>query len=205
MSETLRPQNRQQVETLLQRYEPEPDHVRQVAWLADTLFLGLRKWHKLKETQREWLQVAALLHDIGWSMTPTGSDHHRHSARLIRSETWLGLDRADVKLVALVARYHRKAIPQARHRRYAALAPADQKVVSILAGLLRVADALDRTHTAVVQSLAVCLARDTIFLDLVTSHPCVAEETAVNSKKDLLELVTDRRVVVTVSPALAAE
>ncbi len=194
----MRTEIRRQVENLLQCYESEPEHVRQVSRLADLLFVGLQDWHQLGEEYHELLQVASLLHDIGWSQTPTGSGHHKHSARLIRDHPWEVFAPHAVKTVSLVARYHRKAIPKPTHLDYCALKPENQRVVGILGGMLRVADALDRTHTSVVQSMTVTLGNKEVVLDLIVNRPCPMELQAIEKKKDLLELVTHKTLVVNV-------
>jgi exopolyphosphatase/guanosine-5'-triphosphate,3'-diphosphate pyrophosphatase len=94
------------------RYDEEPSHSDQVAMLALQIFDGLGSWHKLDARSRELLHSAALLHDIGWSQTPDGKAHHKWSARLIQEYPWKNLAPEEVKLVAQVARYHRKDPPQ---------------------------------------------------------------------------------------------
>jgi exopolyphosphatase / guanosine-5'-triphosphate,3'-diphosphate pyrophosphatase len=184
-----------QVEKLLSQYEAEPDHVRQVAHLADLLYLGLQKWHGLGEKEQEWLQVAAHLHDIGWSQTSDGGGHHKHSARLIAAHAWEGLTAREVGMIAQVARYHRKSLPLPTHLDYMALTPPEQRQVDILAGILRVADALDRTHVSLVREVGVTLTPASIELLIHAAMPCPAELSTVEKKKDLLEMASRRRVL----------
>jgi exopolyphosphatase/guanosine-5'-triphosphate,3'-diphosphate pyrophosphatase len=54
-----------------------------------------------------------------------------------------------------VARYHRKSEPKAKHPEFAALTEEDQHLVRSLAGLLRVAIGLDRSHAGHVEDVAV--------------------------------------------------
>ena len=183
-----------QVEDLLLRYEVESTHVRQVKRLADNLFTGLRPWHRLGAEAQELLAVAALLHDLGWSQSPTGARHHKISARMIRAVSWDGFDAREVGLIAEIARYHRRALPSLRHRTYRNFSPADQRHISILAGVLRVADALDRTHSSVVDRIDVILKPSQVRLLLHTRSPCPAEISTAKEKGDLLELVMGRRL-----------
>src|SRR5271155_115647 len=146
------------------RYDEEPGHSDHVALLALQLFDGLRPWHDLGPRARELLHSAALLHDIGWSQTPDGKGHHKWSARLIQEQAWKNLTADEVTLVAQVARYHRKAPPEAEHAEFHALKASAQKIVMILGGVLRIADALDRTHTARIARIDVAIAKDAITL-----------------------------------------
>ena len=85
-----------EAEALLEKYEEEPSHVRHVARLADDLFLALSAWHRRGLAERRWLRLGALLHDIGWSQTPTGRGHHKESARLIGEHAWKNLPAAEI-------------------------------------------------------------------------------------------------------------
>ncbi len=68
-----------------------------------------------------------MLHDIGWSQTSDGAGHHKHSARMIGEHPWKHLRAADVKIVAQIARYHRKALPQPHHEPFHALPDRAQR------------------------------------------------------------------------------
>ncbi len=190
-----------EIDALLARYEEEPEHAAQVAALADDLFLALAPWHGRGDLDRRRLRTAALLHDIGWSQTPDGKGHHKESARLIAAWPWATLPPAEVGLVAQIARYHRKSLPHAGHAPYLALSEADRRTVSVLGGLLRIADALDRTHTRRVAAVRAEIAPEAIRL-LVTPHArdWDAERRAAEKKKDLLEREAGRIVAVLEAP-----
>ncbi len=174
-------------------HEPEPEHVRQVARLAVDLFDQLSGLHGLGAAEREWLEAAALLHDIGWSVVPDGKGHHKESARLIVSFKWLAIGRREVAIIAQIARYHRKSLPSREHVDFMALAEGDQQVVSKLAALLRIADGLDRQHLSRVASVQVRVTQDVVTV-LVSSTSGVTEELAAAANKaDLVELVFTRR------------
>lgn len=145
------------VRALMALHETEPVHVLHVRDLALLLFDGLARVHGLGAEDRILLDAAARLHDIGWAVTqPDGKGHHKASARLIREHGWVGVRPGLVALLALVARYHRKAIPEEKdHEEYAAVGRTDRRRVCWLGGLLRVADGLDRRHIQAVTGLEV--------------------------------------------------
>ena len=185
-----------EIAALLARYEEEPEHVTHVAALADALFLTLAPWHGRGEGCRRRLRTAALLHDIGWSQTPDGKGHHKESARLIIEAAWTTLPPSEVALVAQIARYHRKSLPHAGHARYIALPEADRRTVSVLGGLLRIADALDRTHTRRIAAVRAEIRPDALLLH-ATPQPGTgwkAEREMADKKKDLLEVEAGRAV-----------
>ena len=179
------------------RYDEEPTHSDQVAKLALELYDGLQDWHSYPARTRELLHSAALLHDIGWSQTPDGKGHHKESARLIREYKWRHLLPEEMELVAQVARYHRKAPPQPDHEEFQALKPSAQKTVMILGGILRLADALDRTHTARIIGIGrVEITKDAITVHVKPNGIWNAERATFEAKADMLQLVAKRPVQV---------
>lgn len=181
-------------EVLLKRYEQEPIHVRHVAKLAGQLFASLRSWHQRDDIAANHLHLAALLHDIGWSQSPDGSGHHKQSARLILAHAWQELLPADVPLIAQIARYHRKSLPCEKHKAYHALDAGPQQLVCELGGILRVADALDRTHTQRVQTVTATVKPHVIELSIRSLGPWIEERRMVLKKCDLLEIASQRKV-----------
>lgn len=178
------------------RYDEEPSHSDHVAMLAVQLFDGLHAWHKLETRARELLHTAALLHDIGWSQTPDGKGHHKWSARLIREHEWKNLAASEVAVVAQVARYHRKSPPEPDHAEFHALKVSERNVVMILGGILRVADALDRTHTAKIARLETSVGKEGIVVHVQPAGTWNAERATFELKSDMLQAAAARPVVV---------
>jgi exopolyphosphatase/guanosine-5'-triphosphate,3'-diphosphate pyrophosphatase len=176
------------------RYDEEPSHSDQVARLALELFDALGPWHQLGDRDRALLHCAALLHDIGWSQVPDGRGHHKWSARLIQEHGWKALKKEEVALVAQVARYHRKSLPKPEHEAFHALPTAGQKLVMILGGVLRVADALDRTHTARVKGVTATVGREALSVQVEAAGNWDEERDMFELKRDMLELAAGRTV-----------
>jgi exopolyphosphatase/guanosine-5'-triphosphate,3'-diphosphate pyrophosphatase len=176
------------------RYDEEPSHSDHVTLLALQLFDGLRPWHCLDSRARELLQSTALLHDIGWSQSPDGKGHHKWSARLIQEHPWKTLTPDEMSLVAQIARYHRKAPPQPDHAEFHALKTAAQKSVMILGGILRIADALDRTHTGKIARLEVSVDKEVILVRVQPAGTWDAERVAFEVKADMLQTAAQRLV-----------
>jgi exopolyphosphatase/guanosine-5'-triphosphate,3'-diphosphate pyrophosphatase len=127
------------------------EHGRQVARLALALFDALAGDLGLPAATRELLEYAALLHDVGHRIDR--DRHHRHSAYLIRNAELLGFEPLEIETIAQVARGHRKQIPRPSDPELRALPARTRRHVRALAALLRVADALDRTHFGVVREV----------------------------------------------------
>ena len=176
-----------EIEILLDRHETEPDHPRQVARLALALFEGLSPLHRYGASERRLLECAALLHDIGWSVSgPEGRAHHKASSRLIREFSWKTLTPTEVLCVAAVARYHRKALPKPDHEDLKTLSPADHSRVEWLAACLRTADGLDRRHLQQVTEVSVQISRQQTELWVDAPGRIDEELAAADQKSDLL-------------------
>jgi exopolyphosphatase/guanosine-5'-triphosphate,3'-diphosphate pyrophosphatase len=127
-------------------------HARTVTRLALELFDTARAagLHGLGGRERELLEHAAMLHDIGAFLAY--NSHHAHSYYLIRHADLLGFDQNDIALVAATAFFHRKAMPRKKHPEFASLSRDAQAAVRVLCLLLRVAESLDRSHSGLVRS-----------------------------------------------------
>lgn len=175
------------VHVLLRLHEVEPEHVRQVTRLALSLFDQLRPFHGYSDVERRLLECAALLHDIGWSVSGhEGRGHHKASAKLIREFPWKTLSPADIRCVAAVARYHRKALPRNGHPDLDGMNPVERTRVSWLAACLRTADGLDRRHLQRVTDIAVRSSNDSVDVWVSASDPIREELAAADKKSDLL-------------------
>ena len=92
------------------------EHAQQVARLALSIFDQTRSVHGLGDREREWLEYAALLHDVGVHISY--DRHHRHSYYLIKNGDLRGFEPQEIEVIALVARYHRQATPKKSHEGY---------------------------------------------------------------------------------------
>jgi exopolyphosphatase/guanosine-5'-triphosphate,3'-diphosphate pyrophosphatase len=139
---------------LLSRFVPDDRHARHVAFLSLQLFDGLRAWHGYGPREREWLNFAALLHDLGSAVAYDG--HSQHSAYIIRNGRLRGFTADEIEVVATVARYHGGARPRKRRDEgYSALPRKLRRIVRWLSAMLRIAEGFDRSHYQLVRGLTV--------------------------------------------------
>lgn len=127
------------------KFEFNERHALHVAALSKILFNELQPEHMLPARYEVILYVAALLHEVGMFVGTTG--YHKHSMYLISNSELFGLSEKDLLLVALVARYHRRASPKPTHSGYNTLDRDGRVAVAKLAAILRVADALEHSHS----------------------------------------------------------
>jgi exopolyphosphatase/guanosine-5'-triphosphate,3'-diphosphate pyrophosphatase len=174
------------------RFGWDEDHAMQVARLAVALFDATSALHGLGAHDRELLEHAALLHDIGQHVS--AESHHKHTAYLIQHGRLDGFEREEVDALAALARYHRRSEPKSSHEPFASLSPERRERVIRLAGLLRVADGLDYGHTGAVERLDVTVDRGVVRIELGSQGDLELALWGARSKRHLLERVLGRRV-----------
>ncbi|MEI6655390.1 MAG: HD domain-containing protein [Verrucomicrobiota bacterium] len=179
---------------LAERYQSDPSHSRHVSELCTLFFDNLTDLHQLTAHDALLLQVAAILHEVGTYISPRA--HHKHSEYIILNSEIFGLDRLDVTLVALIARYHRHSVPRPDHPSYGALNIDDRIRVNKLAAILRVADALERTHAQRVSQIEIRRDASQLRLRLPSITDAAVERLAMTSKADLFEQVFGLSVVI---------
>jgi len=197
---------RRSVEHLASLMDDDPAHRETTSRLALELFDLTRPWHHAGDAERELLEAAALLANVGLFVSHSG--YHRHTYYVIRNSDHLaGFTDSEVELIAQVARYHRKSPPKASHPPFVALSEDDQRTVRTLAGVLRVAVGLDRTFHGAVAGLSLTEADDGLELRV---HPRPGtgvdlEVYSASERRGLLEEVVGCPVtVVEASPTVAA-
>lgn len=144
---------RRSVIELAERCDYVPEHAQQIARISLMLFDRTRGIHGMTDREREWLEYAALLHDAGALISY--QRHHHHSYYLIKNGDLRGFEPAEIDTIALVARYHRRAIPERRHLGYGELPKKRRLIVRSLSAMLRLAENLDRSHAQSIVSVDV--------------------------------------------------
>ncbi|MGA0116838.1 MAG: Ppx/GppA phosphatase family protein [Ilumatobacteraceae bacterium] len=135
-----------------QRCSVDLRHSEHVAKLSVDIFRSLHKHFELNDRLLPLLEAAAILSNVGASVSY--SKHHLHSYYMIRNSELVGFSKEDIELVAVAARYHRKGSPKKSHDEYAALSDDHQHDVDLMAGILRIATGLDRSHDQCVRAVS---------------------------------------------------
>ena len=176
------------------RYRFDEPHGVLVERFAGILFDATQGVHGLDDRDRLLLRAAAVLHDIGDFVRYDG--HHKHTYYLITHSDVMGLSGPEREIVANVARYHRKSSPDPSHGNFERLGKDERARVRVLAGLLRIADALDREHLGKVETLhaSVDVARQKLCLTLGGREERDLEEWSVREKAELLREVLSLEV-----------
>jgi exopolyphosphatase / guanosine-5'-triphosphate,3'-diphosphate pyrophosphatase len=183
---------RRSVLELAERCNYYAEHARHIVQLSLSLFDQTRAIHGLTDREREWLEYAALMHDIGSHIS--FGRHHRHSYYLITNGDLRGFQPEEIEIMALVARYHRRSTPKTSHEEYARLPANRRRTVRTLAAIVRVAENLDRSHSQVINGVAVRARKDDVRLELAASGDAELEMWATGRHVGAFEEVVGRPV-----------
>jgi exopolyphosphatase/guanosine-5'-triphosphate,3'-diphosphate pyrophosphatase len=179
--------------SLARKYQADESHAQHVANLALRIFDRMQREHGLGMRHRLLLQVASILHDVGTFIN--FSSHHKHGQYIVEGSDLFGLQKEENSIVANVVRYHRRAAPSPAHTSYASLPPADRVLVCKLAAILRVADALDRSHTQRICDFDMSMTDNELIIDTHGSADITHERFGMESKAQMFEDVYGLRVV----------
>lgn len=179
------------VVNLLRTYHARTDHPERVHRLATALFDALAPELGLSAADGELLAAAAQLHDIGMSIDYYG--HHKHGAYLIGARPLAGFDHREQALIALVVKAHRKGKPSLNG--FAGLLQeGDDARVRHLAGILRVAEQLDRSRAGRVVGVAVHVSNAVVQIEVQSVGDAALEVQEASARAGLLAESLGKRV-----------
>jgi exopolyphosphatase/guanosine-5'-triphosphate,3'-diphosphate pyrophosphatase len=177
---------------LVHSFKAQPEHAERVARLSVEIYDGLSSCGIFRPSDampRLLLQSAALMHEIGRTRRKKG--HHKISGRLIsKMSTPVGWKTSHVYITALVARYHRGALPQIHHNLFCELSPENRQLTRELAAVLRLADSLDRTHSGMINKITVQKTTETLLVHAEGYSPDNQHAEKVAAARHLLETTT---------------
>ena len=180
---------------LARKYHSNENHIEQVRRLSLLLFDQLQSEHGMEQKERVFLEIAAILHDVGTFISDRS--HHKHTQYIIGSSEIFGLSRSEVNLIANIARYHRKSPPARSHISYVSLDRDSRITVSKLAALLRVADALDQDYSNKVGNLRILREdeQNRYALEVEANGELTMEQLSLHAKSDLFKEIYGKPIV----------
>jgi len=120
--------------------------------------------HNMDDGMRMLLSYACVLHDIGEFISY--QRHHLHSYVIILNSYLRGFDNEELRLMALMARFHHGSFPPKDSKLFRDMDP--DRVADLLkcAFMLKISDVLDRRRNSAVDSVGMSLSRGTATLSL---------------------------------------
>ena len=170
-------------------------HARTVTSLVLELFDSAKEQglYDLGVNERELLEYATFLHDIGSFISYT--NHHAHSYYIIRNSELLGFDQHEITFMANIARFHRKRAPRRKDPEVVDLDSRGRDALRVLTTFVRLGESLDRSHTALIRHVRFTRAdRSSVHLEVVARGDCQLEIWGVEAEKKAFEKVFSRQL-----------
>ena len=164
--------------------------------LAMQLFRRLQPVHQLPSQYADWLEAAAMLHEVGAYINRSG--RRRHTYYVIAHSEIFGYTPLQRRIIAAMARYVGKSLPSDSDRIIRLLPEADRVNVPKAVALLRLARALDQGRRAAVSELHVRIHQDgRVRLRMKSNSPEAIELElwAVEQEKDYFETTFGRELL----------
>jgi exopolyphosphatase / guanosine-5'-triphosphate,3'-diphosphate pyrophosphatase len=186
---TAREERDRTVKQLAKKYNSDRKHCELVTQLALSLYDQSTYLHGYGDMERELLRHAARMHDIGHFVNNNG--HHKHAQYIIINSNLPGFSSDELLLMGNLVRYHRKSLPSHEHLHFNLLYREHKDMVRRLAGILRIADNLDRTKRGLVQNVELrAVGRDMELIVLSDEHADIEIE-HTSKETQLFEVAFD--------------
>jgi len=168
------------------------NHFENVLATSDTLFKGLSKKLEISPLFKNYLLASAVLHDSGYSISPT--DHEKHGYYIARNANIPGLEAWEHEFIASLCLYHKGNKPKPADVAFSSERKKYKAFMGLL-GILRVADALDHSHRGILTLNKIRLSRKTLELFISQKGPAHMELLKFEQKKALLEKIIKKKIV----------
>ncbi len=179
--------------SLLRKYQGDEEHAEYVKNASLRIYDSMQDELGLDSRDRSLLEVSAILHDVGMFIKP--EDHNLHGKYIILNSELFGLNRDERSLVAMIVAYHKGTRKLQDDPEFRLLPRSSRMCVLKLTAILRLADALDRTHKQKLFNFTISFARDSITLRTQGHHNLSLEKLALAQKGVMFENVFGYRIV----------
>jgi exopolyphosphatase/guanosine-5'-triphosphate,3'-diphosphate pyrophosphatase len=172
-------------------------HARTVTGLVLELFDSAKEQglHNFSDNERELLEYATFLHDIGSFISY--SNHHAHSYYIIKNSELLGFDQKEITFMANIARFHRKKTLRKKDPEVMELESRERDTLRVLTTFIRLSESLDRSHTALIQHVKFTrMNKECIHLEVVARGDCQLEIWGVEAEKKAFEKIFGKQLVI---------
>ncbi len=145
---------------LAERCSVDMVHSGHVAMLSRKILTLVSRKFDVDASLGRLMEAAALLANVGNAVAY--SKHHHHSYYIIRNADLMGFTDEEIEVIALTARYHRKSAPKPSHADFARMSVDRQHDIELMAGIIRIATGLDRSHDQSVEDVSMTVRNDVI-------------------------------------------
>lgn len=179
--------------SLLKKYQGDQNHAEYVRDVSLRIYDALEPELGLDRHARVLLEVSAILHDVG--MFIRADDHNIHGKYIVNNSEIFGLNRDDKSLVATIIGYHKGSRQPQDDKEIRLLPRSSRMIILKLTAILRLADALDRTHKQHLKDFKISLTNDTFTIRIKGHYNLSMEKLGLEEKGNLFENVFGYKVV----------
>ena len=170
------------------RYKSNQPHIRHMQSLCVEIFNKMKKIHGLKNRERLLLSIAAILHNCGKYISLANVAECAYN--IIMATEIIGLSHDERKVIANVIRYNTKdSIVFQEAGAPSELSREEYLLVAKLTAILRVANALDRSHRQKCKDASIALKDDQLVITVSTAEDLSLEQITLAERADFFEEV----------------
>ena len=188
----------EEIEKRTQLWGIDHHHYKTVQQKAEWLFDHLKSVHKLKQEWRKYLSAAAMLHDVG--ETISHSHHSEHSEYMVKNANFVGMHPWEANLIAYLCKFHKdEKILEKKHEKKIPFEKKDElRLVFLkLLALLMLADSLDRSHKDSLKLKKTRITARKVELKFTSKSTCDLELLRFDQKKFLFEQLFHKEITLT--------
>jgi len=170
VKERVETERRDALLTVVKHYGADLVFAQRIRDITMLLFQRLRPVHRLPAEYADWLEAAAMLHEVGTFINRSGRRRHTHY--IIANSELFGYTPVQRRIIAAIARYVGNSLPAAGDPVLKLVPHSDQAQVPKAVTLLRIARALDQARRGTVRELHVHIKQNgQVLLELTTASP----------------------------------
>lgn len=171
---------------IAERYKCSYKHTSTVEDIALKIFDAVRKQNNLSKQERLLLQIAAILHSCGAFINL--NDVGENSYKIVTSTEIIGISHKQRMMVASIVHYPSNPFPEYTH--FEDVFEKDEYIrIAKLNAILRLADAMDRSHRQKFRKVTILLRNNTLYITGYTLYDITLEAGIFANHADFFEEV----------------
>ena len=177
---------------IAKRYKSNAAHIRNMEYLCLEIFDRMKKIHGMKKRDRLLMQIAAILHNCGKYISLVNVSDCAYN--IIMATEIIGLSHEERRIIANVIRYN--TAPFEYYEEMASREPIGREeylLIAKLTAILRLANALDRSHKQKFRTAQIALKEDRLVITVTSGADLTLERLTVQERAPFFEEVFNIR------------
>lgn len=177
------------------RYQSSQNHIAGTEYLALTIFDKMKSIHGMGKRERLLLQIAVILHDCGKYINMNRTSECSYS--IIMATEIIGLSHREREIIANAVRFNAGAFGSLEEVSFGTgLDRNDYLLIAKISAILRVANAMDRSHKQKFKDVTVTLKEKELVVSVNTVEDISLEQGLFSDKAEFFETVFSIRPII---------